>query len=49
MSRKGNCMDNGAMEIFFFRLKVEMLFGEKIEGVNDFIDELNGYIDYCNN
>lgn len=24
MSRKGNCMDNGAMENFFGRLKVEM-------------------------
>ena len=28
MSRKGNCMDNGAMENFFGRLKVEMFYGE---------------------
>lgn len=29
MSRKGNCMDNGTMENFFGRLKVEMFYGEK--------------------
>ena len=31
MSRKGNCMDNGAMENFFGRLKVEMFYGEKFD------------------
>lgn len=49
MSRKGNCMDNGAMENFFGRLKVEMFYGEKFESVNAFIDELNEYIYYYNN
>ena len=49
MSRKGNCMDNGAMENFFGRLKVEMFYGEKFESVNAFIDELKNYIDYYNN
>ena len=49
MSRKGNCMDNGAMENFFGRLKVEMFYGEKFESVNTFIDELKKYIDYYNN
>ena len=49
MSRKGNCMDNGAMENFFGRLKVEMYYGEKFESVNTFIDELKQYIDYYNN
>ena len=48
MSRKGNCMDNGAMENFFGRLKVEMFYGEKFESVNAFIDELNRYIHYYN-
>jgi Transposase and inactivated derivatives len=48
MSRKGNCMDNGAMENFFGRLKVEMFYGEKFENVNVFIDELKRYIDYYN-
>ncbi|MBE6454785.1 MAG: IS3 family transposase [Alphaproteobacteria bacterium] len=49
MSRKGNCMDNGAMENFFGRLKVEMFYGEKFESVNAFIDELKNYIHYYNN
>ena len=49
MSRKGNCMDNGAMENFFGRLKVEMFYGEKFETVDDFILELRNYIDYYNN
>ena len=42
-------MDNGAMENFFGRLKVEMFYGEKIESVNAFIDQLKLYIDYYNN
>lgn len=49
MSRKGNCMDNGAMENFFGRLKVEMFYGERFESVNAFIDELKKYIHYYNN
>ena len=49
MSRKGNCMDNAAMENFFGRLKVEMFYGERFESVNTFIDELKNYIDYYNN
>ena len=49
MSRKGNCMDNGSMENFFGRLKVEMYYGENFESVNAFIDELNRYIHYYNN
>ena len=48
MSRKGNCMDNGAMENFFGRLKVEMFYGEKFESVSAFIDELKRYIHYYN-
>ena len=49
MSRKGNCMDNGAMENFFGKLKVEMFYGEKFESVNAFIEELKRYINYYNN
>ncbi len=49
MSRKGNCMDNGAMEFFFGRLKVEMFYGEKFESVEDFIRKLHEYISYWNN
>ncbi len=32
-------MDNGAMENFFGRLKVEMFCGEKFESINAFIDD----------
>ncbi len=49
MSRKGNCMDNGAMENFFSRLKVEMFYGEKFQTVDEFIHCLEQYIDYWNN
>lgn len=42
-------MDNGAMENFFGRLKVEMFYGEEFESINAFIDELKRYIDYYNN
>ncbi len=49
MSRKGNCMDNGAMENFFGRLKVEMYYGEKFETVDEFVHRLREYIDYWNN
>ena len=48
MSRKGNCMDNGAMENFFGRLKVEMFYGESFESVDAFVDELEKYIYYYN-
>ena len=49
MSRKGNCMDNGAMENFFGRLKVEMFYGEQFDSVEDFIQALDDYIYYYNN
>ena len=49
MSRKGNCMDNGAMENFFGRLKVEMFFGETFQSVDEFIHALKEYLWYYNN
>ncbi len=42
-------MDNGAIENFFGRLKVEMFYGKNFESVNAFIDELNDCIYYYNN
>ena len=42
-------MDNGAMENFFGRLKVEMFYGEKFETVDEFINCLKEYIYYYNN
>ncbi len=41
-------MDNGAMENFFGRLKVEMYYDEKFESVNAFIEQLEEYIHYYN-
>ena len=49
MSRKGNCMDNGAMENFFGRLKVEMFYGETFQSVDEFIHALKEYLWYYNN
>ena len=42
-------MDNGAMENFFCRLKVEMFYGEKFDRIDNFIAQLKSYIDYYNN
>lgn len=33
MSRKGNCWDNAAMESFFSRLKVELIYAENFETI----------------
>ena len=49
MSRNGNCMDNGATESFFGRLKVEMFYREQFESAEDFIHALNDCIYYYNN
>ncbi len=42
-------MDNGAMENFFGRLKVEMFYGEHFQTVDEFINCLKDYINYYNN
>ena len=49
MFRKGNCMDNRALEKFFGRLKVEMYYGEKFEFAGAFTEALKNQIDYYNN
>jgi len=38
ISRKGNCLDNSAMENIFGRLKVEMFYGESFQTVEEFIN-----------
>lgn len=48
MSRKGNCLDNSIMENFFGLLKSEMFYGETFASIEDFIRELESYIDYYN-
>lgn len=49
MSRKGNCLDNAAMESFFGILKSELLYLQKFKSIDHFRKELEEYIDYYNN
>lgn len=48
MSRKGNCLDNAAMESFFGVLKSEFYYTKKFTDADDFIVELKEYIWYYN-
>lgn len=49
MSRKGNCLDNGAMESFFGRLKTECYFGKQFETFAELEQTIHNYIHYYNN
>jgi transposase InsO family protein len=49
MSRKGNCLDNAAMESFFGVLKSELLYLQTFSSMEHFRDELKNYIEYYNN
>lgn len=49
MSRKGNCLDNSVMENFFGLLKSELLYLRKFDSLDEFVVELEKYIDYYNN
>lgn len=49
MSRKGNCLDNSIMENFFGLLKSELLYLREFESIDEFVMELEKYIDYYNN
>lgn len=40
-------MDNGAMENFYFRLKIDVFYGKQFEAVEVFILALNNYNHYC--
>ena len=48
MSRKGNCLDNAAMESFFAILKSEMFHGVRFANLDDLAKEIARYIDYYN-
>jgi putative transposase len=48
MSRKGNCLDNAVMENFFGLLKSELLYLQKFESFEDFVQKLHEYIHYYN-
>jgi len=49
MSRKGNCLDNAAIESFFGVLKSELPYLQKFNSIEHFHKELEEYIDYYNN
>ena len=49
MSRKGNCLDNAAMESFFGTLKSEYFYLNKFESVKELEKGLKEYIHYYNN
>lgn len=49
MSRKGNCLDNAMAENFFGIMKSELLYAEKFESAEVFIQALEEYIEYYNN
>ncbi|AHG73776.1 transposase-like protein [Mannheimia sp. USDA-ARS-USMARC-1261] len=49
MSRKGNCLDNGAMESFFGRLKTECYLGRQFETLTELEKTIHDYIHYYNN
>lgn len=48
MSRKGNCLDNAAMESFFAVLKSEFFYLNKFSSVDELQTELRKYIRYYN-
>lgn len=48
MSRKGNCLDNAAMESFFGTLKAEFFYLKRFESVEELKEGLEEYIHYYN-
>lgn len=48
MSRKGNCLDNAAMESFFGTLKCELYYLEKFRSVEELQAGIDKYIRYYN-
>ena len=45
MSRKRDCWDNAAMEAFFSRLKVELIYAEKYDTINEAKSSIFEYIE----
>jgi putative transposase len=48
MSRKGNCLDNAAMESFFGTLKAEFFHLQRFTSIDELRKGLKGYIEYYN-
>lgn len=49
MSRKGNCLDNAAIESFFSTLKSELFYLENFDSIDSLRRSIAKYIDYYNN
>jgi putative transposase len=49
MSRKGNCLDNAAMESFFATLKSEFFHPSRFESIDKLRQGVEDYIHYYNN
>ena len=49
MSRKGNCLDNAIIEIFFGTLKSELFYPKKYNSIEQLEREIKNYISYYNN
>ena len=48
MSRKGNCLDNAAMESFFGRLKTECFYSQEFNTREEIVNAVRDYLDYYN-
>jgi transposase InsO family protein len=48
MSRKGNCLDNAAMESFFGTLKAEFFHLHNFDSIEQLESGVNSYIHYYN-
>lgn len=48
MSRKGNCLDNAAMESFFATLKSELFYPNRFESSQSLKSDIKNYIHYYN-
>ncbi len=48
MSRKGNCLDNVAMESFFGRMKTERFYGKSFKTIDEIKIMIDEYVSYYN-
>ena len=48
MSRKGNCLDNAAMESFFGRMKTACFHGKSFTSIDELEKVINDYVRYYN-
>ena len=48
MSRKGNCLDNAAMESFFSRMKVKCFYDNTFESIEELESVIKEYVRYYN-